>query len=110
VNPFSFISPIADMIGRCAGAQWCATPNFWDGGVSDAATISVEPTRPLFQIIIYGELFCSTMRAALVPALRLPRFDLDMRLDFIKYCIPDWTCWISSRGVGRLQHWTVRIR
>jgi hypothetical protein len=99
VSRFSLINPIADMIDRCAGAQWYAMPNFWDGGVSDAATISFEPTRPLLQIIIYGELFCSSMRAALEPASQLPRFNLGMRLDFIKYCIPNWACWISYNGL-----------
>jgi hypothetical protein len=96
---FSLINPIADMIDHCAGQQWYATPDFWDGGVSDANTINVEPTRSLLQIIIYGELFCSSMRAALEPALGHPRFDLDTRLDFIKYCIPDWVCWLAYEGL-----------
>lgn len=89
---FSLINPIADMIDRCAGAQSYAMPNFWDGSVSDAANISFEPTRRLLKIIIYGELFCSSMRADLEPASQLPRFNLGMRLDFIKYCIHDWAC------------------
>ena len=87
------------MIDRCAGAQWYSTPNFWNGGVSQPATISVEPEIALFQIIIYGELFCSSMRAAFEPALELPRFALDMRMDFINYCIPDQACWAAYVGL-----------
>jgi hypothetical protein len=39
------------------------------------------------------------MRAALEPALQLPRFDLDTRMNFIKYCIPDWACWLAYKGM-----------
>jgi hypothetical protein len=35
----------------------------------------------------------------LEPASQLPRFNLGMRLDFIKYCIPNWACWISYNGL-----------
>lgn len=89
---FSLINPIADMIDRCAGPQFVSTPDFWDGGVSNPATISLEPNRALFQIIIYGELFAPTMQAFLEPDRALPRFDQELRLDFIKYCIPDSMC------------------
>ena len=82
----SLIKPISDMIDRCADAPWCATSNFWNGGVSLPNPISVERTRLLFQLIIYHELFCASI---------LPRFDLDTRLDFTKYCILDWECWSS---------------
>jgi len=89
---FSLINPLSDMIDRCAGTQWYAAPDFWNGGVSDPNTISLEPTRSLFQIAIYGELFASSMSAFLEPELGLPRFDHDFRMDYIKYCIPDPMC------------------
>lgn len=89
---FSLINPVSDMIDRCAGTQWYKTPDFWNGGVSNPNTISLEPTRSLFQIIIYGELFASSMRASLAPELGLPRFDHEFRMDYIKYCIPDRMC------------------
>ncbi|KAL9636017.1 MAG: hypothetical protein Q9164_003100 [Protoblastenia rupestris] len=66
------------------------TPNFWHGGVSDAATIDVEPQRSLFQIVIYGELFKSSVQAVMEGGVG---FDLGTRLDYIKYCIPDSACW-----------------
>ncbi|KAL8857643.1 MAG: hypothetical protein Q9178_005808 [Gyalolechia marmorata] len=89
---FSLINPISDMIDRCAGPQWTFTPDFWEGGVSNPATIFLEPVRALFQIIIYGELFASTMQAFLEPKMPLPRFDQEFRMAFIKYCIPDSMC------------------
>ncbi|KAL9598568.1 MAG: hypothetical protein Q9219_004399 [cf. Caloplaca sp. 3 TL-2023] len=92
LSRFSLVNPISDLIDRCAGPQWSATPNFWQGGVSNPVTISIQPTRTLFQIIIYGELFASSMRAFLEPELDLPWFDHDFRMDYIKYCIPDAYC------------------
>lgn len=89
---FSLINPVSDMIDRCAGTQWYETPDFWTGGVSDPGTISLEPIRSLFQIVIYGEFFASSMRAYLEPEMGLPRFDAEFRMDYIKYCIPDRTC------------------
>lgn len=89
---FSLINPVSDMIDRCAGAQWYQNPEFWYGGVSNPATISIEPARSLFQFVIYGELFASSMRAFLEPRSNLPWFDHDFRMDFIKYCIPDPMC------------------
>ena len=95
---FTTINPATDMIDRCAGKQWYDVPDFWDGGRSDAATIDVEPERSLFQIIIYGELFSSTMDAVIQPISNMLCFDLEMRLEFIKYCIPDYMCWIGYDG------------
>jgi len=87
---FDLINPTADFIDKLAGAQWYATPNFWEGGVSDAVTIDCEPTRALFQIIVYGELFQPTFTSILKPELKLPKFDLQTRFNYIRYCIPDW--------------------
>ncbi len=95
---FSIINPASDMIDRCAGKQWYDVPDFWNGGRSDAFTINVEPDRSLFQIIIYGELFSSTMDAIVTCDASRRRFDLDMRLDYIKYCIPDYSCWCGYVG------------
>lgn len=96
---FTTINPVTDMIDKCAGAQWYDTPNFWNGGVSDAQTIGFDPPRSLFQIVIYGELFSTSMLACIKPALTLPRFDLETRLDFIKYCIPDYMCQHGYKGL-----------
>ncbi|KAL8924443.1 MAG: hypothetical protein Q9208_004051 [Pyrenodesmia sp. 3 TL-2023] len=89
---FSLLNPVSDMIDACAGLRWLSTPNFWEGGVSAPATISLEPTRSLFQIVIYGELFASSVAAFLHPQLTLPRFDHEFRMEYIKYCIPDHGC------------------
>ena len=103
---YSTINPVVDMIDRCAGAQWYATPDFWDGGVSDANTIYCEPQRTLFQVAIYGELFSSAMSEVLEPVgLRAspPRFDLATRFDYWKYCVPDWLC-IQDCEAGPVKH------
>ena len=94
---FTTINPVIDMIDKCAGQQWYDTPNFWNGGVSDAFTVYSEPSRALFQIAIYGELFGTTMQARIESRLG---FDLETRLEFIKYCIPDEACWLGLVGLG----------
>ncbi|KAJ4478494.1 hypothetical protein J3R30DRAFT_3279862 [Lentinula aciculospora] len=89
---FSIINPLADKIDKLAGDQWYQAEDFWDGGVSEPATLETDSNRAAYQIIIYGELFASTMQAYLEPERNLPKFNLDVRLDYIKYCIPDWVC------------------
>lgn len=92
LSRFSIINPLADQIDKMAGQQWYETPDFWNGGVSEPGTLYTDANRAAFQIIIYGELFSSSMRAFLEPEKHLPYFDLDVRLDYIKYCIPDQSC------------------
>jgi hypothetical protein len=92
---FSIINQLADQIDKMAGDQWyqSAPGNFWNGGVSEAYTLYTEPTLAAFQIIIYGELFASSMQAFLESEKKLlPSFDVEARLDYIKYCIPDRSC------------------
>ncbi|KAG4416043.1 hypothetical protein IFR04_010806 [Cadophora malorum] len=98
---FSTLNPVADLIDRSAGAQWYSAPNFWNGGVSDAATIHCDPTRTMYQIIIYGELFSSSFQALLQSEKQLSRFDINMRLDYIRYCIPDDICFLGAPGMER---------
>ncbi|KAL8642105.1 MAG: hypothetical protein Q9228_001163 [Teloschistes exilis] len=91
---FSLIIPVSDMIDRCAGAgpTWNHIPEFWHGNESIPTTVYIEPTRSLFQLVIYGELFASSMRAFIEPISKLPWFDHDFRMDYIIYCIPDALC------------------
>ncbi|KAG7002076.1 mediator of RNA polymerase II transcription subunit 17 [Physcia stellaris] len=91
---FTTFNPVTDLIDRCAGKQWYSIPDFWNGGRSDAETIQCEPERALFEMAIYGSLFHSTLSANLDGRKGL---DLATRLDYIKYCIPDWYC-KSYRG------------
>ncbi len=89
---FSTVNPLSNKIDQMAGSQWYGIDDFWNGGVSEAWTVLCEAERSAFHIMIYWELFGSTLRAYLEPDLGLPKFDLQTRLDFIKYCIPDWIC------------------
>ena len=89
---FRILNPLSDAIDRLAGAQWYTTPDFWDGGVSEPFTVTCEPDRQALQIVIYNELFSATLDAWLQPDLQRPKLDLETRLDYIKYCIPDWCC------------------
>ncbi|OAX78112.1 hypothetical protein ACJ72_07581 [Emergomyces africanus] len=98
---FTILNPLADKIDKMAGAQWYETKDFWDGGVSEPATVHSDVHRSAMQIIIYGELFGSSMRPFLEPSpsgdetdanAPLPFFDLETRLDYIKYCVPEWAC------------------
>ncbi|GAD96281.1 conserved hypothetical protein [Paecilomyces variotii No. 5] len=92
LSRFSIINPFADQIDKMAGSQWYETPRFWNGGVSEPATLYTDSNRAAFQIIIYGELFGSSMNAFLEPEKQLPYFDVDTRLDYFKYCVPDVMC------------------
>jgi hypothetical protein len=51
------VNPLTDLIDKCVGEQWYATPDFWDGGCEDAATLYAEPNELVFRMMIYGELF-----------------------------------------------------
>ncbi|KAL8964812.1 MAG: hypothetical protein Q9197_006792, partial [Variospora fuerteventurae] len=86
---FTIFNPLADLIDRCAGEQWYSVPDFWHGGRSDAETIDCEPQRATYQIAAYGGLFGPTLDANLAGRKGL---DLQTRLDFVKYCIPDGYC------------------
>ena len=91
---FSIINPITDIIDKCVGEQWYATPDFWNGGVSDAYTVSSEPHETLFHLAIYGELFGADFAPFLDPATSTGRLKVDTRLEYLKYCLPDFatTC------------------
>ncbi|THC95058.1 hypothetical protein EYZ11_005453 [Aspergillus tanneri] len=90
---FSILNPLSDLIDKMAGSQWYATPEFWNGGVSEPYTLDTEASRATFQIVIYGELFGPSMLAFLEPERAdLPFFDVHTRLDYFTYCVPDWVC------------------
>lgn len=91
---FTIFNPVIDLIDRCAGKQWHDVEDFWNGGRSDAETVDCEPQRAFFQMAIYGALFQPSLEASLDGKEGL---DLDTRLDYIKYCIPDQYCH-SYRG------------
>ena len=102
---FSTINPVVDLIDQCVGQQWYATPNFWDGGVEDAYTVYADPPENFFHLAIYGGLFGHAFDALLDPssssatrpATHLAT-DVDTRLEFIKYCIPDDACFNCQFG------------
>lgn len=105
---FSVINPLSDKIDKMAGYQWEDTPDFWNGGVSEPATLRTEPDRATLQLLIYGELFGESMNASLqleqqqsngtgsVSGRRsdgnLACFDLRTRLRYITYCVPQYDC------------------
>lgn len=93
----STINPVVDLIDRCVGVQWYAQPNFWSGGVDDAYTIQADPPETFFHLLIYGELFGPSIleyiRTGQLPAFATPKY----RLEFAKYCIPDYNCFESLR-------------
>ena len=109
---FSIINPVTDLIDKCVGVQWYRTPNFWAGGVDDAYTIDSDPPATLFHLALYGELFGPDFEAFLDPTSQsLRRLTVDTRVEFIKYCVPDRSCYTtqqSARDVrlpdGRIDH------
>lgn len=88
---FSIINPLDRTIDAMIGHAWYAQPDFWDGGAEDAFTLYADVSSATFQFLIYGELFGPTMHSFLqLSAHRKPGLDIDARIEFIKYCIPDW--------------------
>ncbi|KAK3723991.1 hypothetical protein LTR37_001475 [Vermiconidia calcicola] len=87
---FSIINPVTNIIDQCVGTQWYAAEDFWDGGRSDAYTIHSDPPVHLFQLAIYGELFAPDLKALLNQDSQARRLSVDTRLEYIKYCIPDF--------------------
>lgn len=101
---FSIINPVTDLIDTCVGVQWYKTPNFWAGGVDDAYTIDSDPPATLFHLALYGELFGPDFEAFLDPAKQsVRRLSIDTRLEFIKYCVPDWTCYHGQKRARDLR-------
>lgn len=104
---FSIINPVTDIIDQCVGQQWYAAENFWDGGRSDAYTISSDPSVTFFHLAIYGELFAPDFESILHTNNKARRLSPDTRIEYIKYCVPDWACirndgWqkaVSQRGL-----------
>lgn len=89
---FSIVNPVTDIIDTCVGQQWYSTPDFWNGGVDDAYTIHAEPSDTLFHLAMYGELFAPDFEPILNDDTYARRLSVDTRLEFIKYCLPDFAC------------------
>ncbi|KAI0966585.1 hypothetical protein F4678DRAFT_292231 [Xylaria arbuscula] len=93
---FSLVNPVADIIDQCVGKQWYTTPGFWNGGVDDAYTISAEPSETLFHLAMYGELFAPDFNPILDQDSSVRRLSIETRLEFIKYCLPDFACFLGG--------------
>ncbi|KAK8090575.1 hypothetical protein PG994_000080 [Apiospora phragmitis] len=91
---FSLMNRVTDIIDKCVGEQWYALPDFWDGGVDDAYTISAEPSETLFHLAIYGELFGPDLDALLDPDRHEGHRPLQpaTRIEYVKYGVPDFAC------------------
>ncbi|KAF2740824.1 hypothetical protein EJ04DRAFT_597883 [Polyplosphaeria fusca] len=95
---FSTTNVVVDLVDKCVGKQFYETPNFWQGGVDDAATIKSKPEDHFYQLAIYGGLFGPTLRAFLEGGTLVTGSngvvvgDVATRLEFLKYCVPDPYC------------------
>lgn len=95
---YSVINPLNDTIDAMIGSTWYAQPNFWNGGAEDAFTLYANVSTTTMELLIYGEFFGPTMSSFLLPKeRRTPALGVDERLEFVKYCIPDWICKDGSR-------------
>ncbi|RYO80918.1 hypothetical protein DL766_009958 [Monosporascus sp. MC13-8B] len=72
------------------GGSGTRRPGFWDGGVDDAYTIVSDPPTAVFHLATYGELFAADLEAVLRRDGGARRLSVDTRLEYIKYCVPDW--------------------
>jgi hypothetical protein len=99
---FSIINPVTNIIDQCVGDQWYRTEDFWNGGVSDAYTINADPSATFFHLAIYGELFGPDFEPYLSQDIRARTLAVETRLEFVKYCIPDFAthkCYKNARNV-----------
>ncbi|BFZ58919.1 hypothetical protein PYCC9005_005987 [Savitreella phatthalungensis] len=96
---YSTMYHATDLVDKCVGEQWYEQEGFWDGGVDDAYTISADPPHTLLHLIIYGELFGPDLEAFLklgggekdrIHDTPHRPLNLQTRLEFIKYCLPDF--------------------
>ncbi|KAJ4296334.1 hypothetical protein N0V90_006379 [Kalmusia sp. IMI 367209] len=87
---FSVINPLNATIDAMIGNEWYAQPDFWNGGADDAFTLNSDVDGATMQLLLYGELFGPTMESYLCPNEKLPKLDVDERIEFVKYCVPDW--------------------
>ena len=94
---FSIINPVTDIIDKCVGEQWYKTPRFWNGGASDAYTIDSDPSIAFFHLAIYGELFAPDFEPILNQDSKTRRLSVVTRLEYIKYCVPDFACEVNGR-------------
>ena len=101
---YTTVFPVLNLVDHCSPPSppelgWML--ELWCGGHSDPSTVTCKPIRALYQYIIYGELFYSAFREVcwpLGPNASAPVLDLDTRLTYIKYCIPDLWCLRSYQG------------
>jgi len=88
----STIIPVIDLIDKCSGGQWRETPHYKDGGVSDPEEFGIDATETFYNLAIYGSLFASSFDAFLRPGNGANALPIEARLDYIKYCVPDFDC------------------
>ncbi|KAF9737465.1 hypothetical protein PMIN01_05244 [Paraphaeosphaeria minitans] len=94
---FSIINPLNTTMDAMIGDEWYRQPDFWSGGAEDAFTLYADVSSATFQFLTYGELFGSTMASYLQPGdKRKPGLGIETRIEYIKYCIPDWACGPNS--------------
>ncbi|KAF2225435.1 hypothetical protein BDZ85DRAFT_257492 [Elsinoe ampelina] len=99
---FSTINPITNIIDQCVGAQWSSTADFWDGGVDDAYTICADADETFFHLAIYGGVFGGDFGVFLSPEAKDERrLSVATRLEFIKYCMPDFAMELGGRILAR---------
>ncbi|USW54206.1 hypothetical protein Slin15195_G075250 [Septoria linicola] len=86
---WTVIDPVQDLIDKCVGEQWRRLPGFWTTE-DDACTINAEASETIFHLAIYGELFGPDFETYLNQDRQSRTLRVDTRLEFIKYCVPEW--------------------
>ncbi|KAF1969803.1 hypothetical protein BU23DRAFT_557415 [Bimuria novae-zelandiae CBS 107.79] len=92
---FSLINPLNDTLDAMIGSAWYQQPNFWSGGAEDAFTLYTDVSSATMQLLIYSSLFSPTTEAFLKPRGERREGEalgVEVRIEFVKYCIPDWSC------------------
>lgn len=85
------IKPFTRLLDRCGGVEWFSTEH--PSWVTD---VRCQPRPTLFQLAIYGELFSPALDEVLNPVgptASPPTLNIGSRLDYWRFCGPDYECW-----------------
>jgi len=90
------IDPVIDLLDKLCGKQWRAT---WDDDVdppSDKEEMVSNATETFYNLAVYGSLFARCFDSFLDPQQARNGLDTAVRLDYLKYCVPDDNCWSTQ--------------
>lgn len=86
----NIVNPISEAMKELEISYWTTGTGDSDHSIESVLeTLQTERNRSVLQILIYSKLFGCDMNALLCPEEHRPILGHELRLDFLKYCIPE---------------------